>query len=53
MGNFTLLHKTIVAYICREREAYARNCVYLSKIENNSYHQKIVILPMPVLVVEF
>ena len=34
----------------REREGgitHERNCVYLSKIENSSYHQELVSHPMP------
>ena len=34
----------------KERESsctHVRNCVYLSKIENSSYHQELVSHPMP------
>ena len=33
-----------------ERESsskHARNCVYLSKVENGSYHQELVLHPIP------
>ena len=37
----------------RERAAvHVRNCVYLSKIENNSYYQELVSLPIPAFVDE-
>ena len=44
-----MLHYPVI-YSLAERESgnkCARNCVYLSKIENSSYHQELVSHPMP------